>query len=87
MSKSRWAEIKSDQWPPIFFIFTTIRKVLLACIFNIGFFFFLMATPEAHESSWARDPIRALAATCATVAATADPLTHCTGLGVEPPPL
>ena len=48
---------------------------------------------EAFESSWARDWIQATyttavaAATYTTAVAVPDPLTHCTGLGIEPAPL
>ena len=41
--------------------------------------FFLSPTPEARESSQARDWIRAAASTYATATAMLDPLTHCPG--------
>ena len=44
-------------------------------------FYFLMATPLAYGSSWARDQIRV------TAVATLDPLTHGTGPGIKPMPL
>ena len=54
------------------------------------FFFFLIfsfsAAPAAHGISWARDRIQAAAATYTTAAATLDPLSHCTGLGIKPAP-
>ena len=46
----------------------------------IYFFFFLMIAPVTHGNAQARGSIQAAAAS------TPDPLTHCTGLGVEPVP-
>ena len=51
--------------------------------FNIFFFFFWF--PHGTCSFQARGKIRALVVTYATTAATLDPLTHCTGLGIKPP--
>ena len=45
-----------------------------------------MAASTAHGSSQARDLIQAAALTNATGAAMLDPLTHCTGQGLEPTP-
>ena len=49
------------------------------------FFFFKTAAPKAYKSSQARDWTWAIVVTIAL--ATQDPLTHCTGLGIEPVPL
>ena len=46
-----------------------------------------MAAPAAYGSSWARDWILATATTHATAAATQDPLTHHTRLGIKHVPL
>ena len=46
--------------------------------------FFLMASPVAYGSSPAKERIRAAAATYPVDAATLDPLTHCTELGIKP---
>ena len=51
------------------------------------FFFFFMAAPIAYGSSQAKEYIRATAAIYAGAAATPDPLTYCTRLGIEPVPL
>ena len=41
----------------------------------------------AYGSSWARNWLQEAAMTYATAAATPNPLTHCTGPGIEPAPL
>ena len=46
-------------------------------------FFFLMATPIVYGSSLLRDRIGATTVTYTTAVATPDPLTHCTGPGIE----
>ena len=46
-----------------------------------------MAAPMVYGSSWAKDWIQVTAATYASIAVSQDPLTHCTGLGIEPMPL
>ena len=47
-------------------------------------FFFLMATTIVYGSSWARDQIRAAAATSATAVAMPNTLTYHAGLRIEP---
>ena len=46
-----------------------------------------MAIPTAYESSTAGVPIQVTAATHITAGIMLDPLTHCTGPGIEPTPL
>ena len=46
-----------------------------------------MATPAAYGNSQARDGIQATAIVYVAAVATLDPLTYCSGLGIEPIPL
>ena len=48
------------------------------------FFIFLITIPTAYGNSWARDWIWTAALIYAIAVATSDPLTYCTGLGIEP---
>ena len=65
--KSRFNEIRIFN-----FIFITIK-----------FFFFLMATPVAYGSSWARDQIQATTADLCCSCTMLDPVNHCAGQGME----
>ena len=55
--------------------------------FFFFFFFFSMAEPMAYARFWARGRIGAAIATYTPTVVTQDPLTHCTGPGIEPEPL
>ena len=50
----------------------------------VSFCLFLMAAPMTYGSSWAKNWIWAVAATYTTASAMPDPLTHCTGHGLNP---
>lgn len=47
-------------------------------------YFLSFLSTQGIWSSWARDPIQASVETCASAAATLDPLTHPAGPGIEP---
>ena len=71
----------------IFYFYFFIKVELIYSIVTIYIYIlFFMAAPRAYGSSWARDGIQASAVTQATAVAMPDPLTHCTGSGIEPVP-